>query len=483
MFNTNKDRINTKEDPPHLNFPPPQPHLNFPPQQQQQQPPQQQSPHMSHQQQQQQHPSHPPFNPRSNGFPFWSDQNLINNLNMDHEDHDELSMNLSAMTLLDEDHHHHPHHHHQGNNIIISKKKKIRVNNNVVDPMSHCWDFHAHNNTTHEDETVPLTPSRYHNMGIPKPTIGVSVSEGLMQKGNTFRVPQIGSSTGHVNNATASYYGCGHGNNVSSSATYYGCGYGRGVPYQPQNTSFASTYSNPYEQRVVYPPLPRRSFPMENDIRLGYGVGTNPVMYSTPTMPLQPNNAPSSTPLYYNPLRELHPPTRPIEDSFILQENNMRSECNSLLGSVGGVGTRRYPFSQEEVIPQLGSRFLSRRENGRVLVSNNDVNEEDDDFQQNLGMNFGSCLSDLQSYMSHMAKDQNGCRFLQKMVAEGTPEDMEMVFNGVIDNVVELMMDPFGNYLVQKLLEFCRDEQRFQIVLMLTREPGQLVRTSLNTHG
>jgi hypothetical protein len=57
------------------------------------------------------------------------------------------------------------------------------------------------------------------------------------------------------------------------------------------------------------------------------------------------------------------------------------------------------------------------------------------------------------------------------------------VFNGVIDNVVELMMDPFGNYLVQKLLEFCRDEQRLQIVLMLTKEPGQLVRTSFNTHG
>lgn len=104
------------------------------------------------------------------------------------------------------------------------------------------------------------------------------------------------------------------------------------------------------------------------------------------------------------------------------------------------------------------------------------------DVMQPLLLNFGS-VAELQAYMYHMAKDQNGCRFLQTMVEDGTPEDVQIVFEGVRDVVVELMMDPFGNYLVQKLVEFCRDDQRLQIVLMLTKEPGQLVRTSLNTHG
>ena len=40
-----------------------------------------------------------------------------------------------------------------------------------------------------------------------------------------------------------------------------------------------------------------------------------------------------------------------------------------------------------------------------------------------------------------------------------------IVFDGIIDNVVELMMDPFGNYLVQKLLDVCREEQKLHIVL------------------
>lgn len=33
----------------------------------------------------------------------------------------------------------------------------------------------------------------------------------------------------------------------------------------------------------------------------------------------------------------------------------------------------------------------------------------------------------------------------------------------VLDHLVELMMDPFGNYLIQKLLDRCSEEQRLQV--------------------
>ncbi|XP_057433000.1 putative pumilio homolog 7, chloroplastic [Lotus japonicus] len=82
-----------------------------------------------------------------------------------------------------------------------------------------------------------------------------------------------------------------------------------------------------------------------------------------------------------------------------------------------------------------------------------------------------------------IAKDQHGCRFLQRVFEEGTPEDVQVIFNEIIEHVVELMINPFGNYLMQKLLEVCNEEQRLQIILMVTQEPGQLVRISLNTHG
>ncbi|XP_042516681.1 uncharacterized protein LOC122090970 [Macadamia integrifolia] len=82
-----------------------------------------------------------------------------------------------------------------------------------------------------------------------------------------------------------------------------------------------------------------------------------------------------------------------------------------------------------------------------------------------------------------MAKDQHGCRFLQRKFAEGTIEDVEKIFVEIIGHIVELMTDPFGNYLVQKLLEVCDDDQRRQIIHAITRKPGDLVRISCDMHG
>lgn len=82
-----------------------------------------------------------------------------------------------------------------------------------------------------------------------------------------------------------------------------------------------------------------------------------------------------------------------------------------------------------------------------------------------------------------MAKDQHGCRFLQRKLAEGTPKDFEKIFLEIIDYMVELMTDSFGNYLVQKLLEVCDEAQQMQILRTITRKSGELVRISCDMHG
>ncbi|KAA0055726.1 pumilio-like protein 12-like isoform X1 [Cucumis melo var. makuwa] len=81
-----------------------------------------------------------------------------------------------------------------------------------------------------------------------------------------------------------------------------------------------------------------------------------------------------------------------------------------------------------------------------------------------------------------MAKDQHGCRFLQRMFSEGTKEDIEIIFGEIIHHVSELMVDPFGNYLIQKLLGVCDEDQRLQILYKINR-PGELIRISCNMHG
>ncbi|KAK7321176.1 hypothetical protein VNO77_31537 [Canavalia gladiata] len=162
------------------------------------------------------------------------------------------------------------------------------------------------------------------------------------------------------------------------------------------------------------------------------------------------------------------------DSSFIIQEKDMQCcyvhrgcKCN-YLGACRG--------SHQE-FPQPVSSLHVSASHGK-----NDNSASGVSLSQTSPQKSGS-LVEVQGYMYHLAKDQNGCRFLQRMIDEGTSEDTRRVFNGIIDNVVELIMDPFGNYLVQKLLDVCREDQILQIMLMLTREPRQLVRTSLNTHG
>ncbi|KAA8895705.1 armadillo-type protein [Sphaerosporella brunnea] len=89
-------------------------------------------------------------------------------------------------------------------------------------------------------------------------------------------------------------------------------------------------------------------------------------------------------------------------------------------------------------------------------------------------------LENLVNEIYGLCKDQHGCRYLQKKLEEQNPQYVEMIFKETHAHVVELMTDPFGNYLCQRLLEFTNDEQR--TVLVKTAAP-RLVEIALNQHG
>ncbi|KAL0911039.1 hypothetical protein M5K25_019142 [Dendrobium thyrsiflorum] len=82
-----------------------------------------------------------------------------------------------------------------------------------------------------------------------------------------------------------------------------------------------------------------------------------------------------------------------------------------------------------------------------------------------------------------MAKDQHGCRFLQRKFSEGCQEDIDKIFSEIIFHITELMTDPFGNYLIQKLLEVCNEEKMMFILKVVTRNNDELIRISCDMHG
>ncbi|KAF8912896.1 ARM repeat-containing protein [Gymnopilus junonius] len=92
----------------------------------------------------------------------------------------------------------------------------------------------------------------------------------------------------------------------------------------------------------------------------------------------------------------------------------------------------------------------------------------------------GTRLEDLQGEIPALCKDQHGCRYLQKKLEEGVPEHRDMIFRETFGHFADLMTDPFGNYLCQKLLEYSTDDQRNAICESVAQD---LVNISLNMHG
>ncbi|KAG6375119.1 ARM repeat-containing protein [Boletus reticuloceps] len=89
-------------------------------------------------------------------------------------------------------------------------------------------------------------------------------------------------------------------------------------------------------------------------------------------------------------------------------------------------------------------------------------------------------IEDLQGEIPALCKDQHGYRYLQKKLEEGIPKHRDMISRETFGHFADLMTDPFGNCLCQKLLEYSTDEQRNVICESVAQD---LVNISLNMHG
>jgi hypothetical protein len=84
--------------------------------------------------------------------------------------------------------------------------------------------------------------------------------------------------------------------------------------------------------------------------------------------------------------------------------------------------------------------------------------------------------------MLAMAKEQHGCRYLQRVIADESPKGLQPLLAEILPEVGVLMMDPFGNYLVQKVLEICSSEQRSAVLNQACETTG-LMSIACNMHG
>lgn len=119
----------------------------------------------------------------------------------------------------------------------------------------------------------------------------------------------------------------------------------------------------------------------------------------------------------------------------------------------------RYPDSQARVIQQR--RMQNQEDHARTSTN----------------YNFDSLMP---HDIVELCKDQHGCRYLQKQIEGRNLDIVKKIFDATKDHVVDLMQDPFANYLCQKMYEFCNDEQR---TVLVHNAANQMVRIALNQHG
>ncbi|KAK9904800.1 hypothetical protein WJX75_002758 [Coccomyxa subellipsoidea] len=92
-------------------------------------------------------------------------------------------------------------------------------------------------------------------------------------------------------------------------------------------------------------------------------------------------------------------------------------------------------------------------------------------------------LKDIVGSVYELCKDQFGSRFIQMKVETATPEEVACAFNEVCvskDTTQALMNDVFGNYVVQKFLDYGTDEQKARMATMIQ---GSVKVLSLQVYG
>lgn len=143
--------------------------------------------------------------------------------------------------------------------------------------------------------------------------------------------------------------------------------------------------------------------------------------------------------------------------------NNMNSRMGGPMSGNNGPNERRYHQNYYNG---------NNHNNGRKNMGQRRRGEDASKFAN-------ARLADFHGEIYSLCKDQHGCRFLQKQL-DLNAEAATIIFDETHQHVIELMVDPFGNYLVQKLLEKVNDEQR--ITLVRNASP-QFVSIALDPHG
>nr|XP_023490488.1 pumilio homolog 1 isoform X8 [Equus caballus] len=101
-----------------------------------------------------------------------------------------------------------------------------------------------------------------------------------------------------------------------------------------------------------------------------------------------------------------------------------------------------------------------------------------EDFRNNRYPNLQ--LREIAGHIMEFSQDQHGSRFIQLKLERATPTERQLVFNEILQAAYQLMVDVFGNYVIQKFFEFGSLEQKLALA---ERIRGHVLSLALQMYG
>ncbi|RHN70342.1 hypothetical protein MtrunA17_Chr3g0134501 [Medicago truncatula] len=255
-------------------------------------------------------------------------------------------------------------------------------------------------------------------------------------------------------------------------------------PFMSQIENPNQTLEQAFSRLSVANPNPNQSF--------GYGVANNLNDYDYSGLGVSVN------PYYnYNYGIQLSNPSQPDFNRPVRNNNNIaygrgisspsprlssydvnQIRYNHLNGGIGGGGYGNDMFYGSEELMRNFQCAL-RNESSVPTWVNDGVNVN------NVNVNGMSAhwFDEFRGRVYSLAKDTHGSKILQEVMENLGPEGVSYFFLELINHMCELMVDPIGYEVITKMVEVCNQDQKTQIVLLVTHHGAQFIRICLSLHG
>ena len=158
-----------------------------------------------------------------------------------------------------------------------------------------------------------------------------------------------------------------------------------------------------------------------------------------------------------------------------------------------------YPLFQNNNMNNQNMMEIQKNKNGQKMINNNNSMNLNNNMLMNNNANqfnmeqkkkkvkrletstyIDKPLSYIADNFILLGKDQGACRHIQKLLNDNPEETLKVLYDPLCKNILQLINDPFGNYLIQKIITFLNSEQLLEILKIISPFFFEIC---CNTHG